>query len=82
MSLNYATTGRYIFNKEKVREICFRNFGKEHKVRRSPSGQKIDNHGNWKYYSGHILFRYEKDLTWFLLAAQEYEDSPGKPWFK
>jgi len=76
MSWHYKTKGTYYRHREHVKSFCFENFGKEHiKVRNHITGKFVDNHGNWKFdFDGKIKFRYEKDLTWFLLQWSEKAD--------
>jgi len=51
---------------------CEEMFGpKHHVVKDRVTGKQRDNHGNWDYERGYLLFRYEKDYLWFMLKYGE-----------
>lgn len=82
----HKTDLRFSRNRREVEELCTRLFGPKHlKTRDRDSGKVKDNHGNWKVCqnsftfkeeSDRIAFRYEKDLTWFMLHAAHLADPP------
>lgn len=64
------TKETYWNKKSAVYRICTDLFGKEN--------DRIHDHGRWQMDGGHVAFRYEKDLTWFLLKAENMNDfRPG-----
>ena len=68
--------GTWYHHKDKVTEICTRNFGPAHvKTHNKKTGRTFDNHGNWKFFGGALKFRYQKDYAWFMLQASHLKDA-------
>ena len=60
-------------------QLCADHFGIEHEIKHNSfTGKQTDNHGNWEtdLYTYRMTFRYEKDLTLFLLMASHLADPP------
>jgi hypothetical protein len=89
MSLHYKTEQRFTCKQVEVKALCELLFGPARKKTHDRLSGKIrDNHGNWVFCDwtngsmidhGIIKFRYQKDLTWFLLQASHLADPPKNP---
>lgn len=88
MSWHYQTKQTFTRNYKEVKALCEKLFGPQHKKVTDKISRKIrDNHGNWVFCDwtngtrsdyGIIKFRYQKDLTWFMLQASHLADPPKK----
>lgn len=74
--MNWLTdNGTYREKQDEVREFCLKTFGPEYN--NGSIFDKVFSDGRWRLGStGLLLFRYEEDLAWFMLQADEFKDRP------
>jgi len=72
----HKVEGTFWTKQDTVKAFCEEHFGPENRSKLTPAGRITNNHGRWELKQGELKFRYEKDLVWFMLKANDLTD-PG-----